>query len=187
MGQHWLKLCCLMASIHYLYQCWLPIADLRAILQRVPKLQFCITSFKIILFKLLPHLPGANELSHISNSMATWLSCNLIPSYQITTNLYPYPYPYRCHAMMGQMSHSLKLDDSTIWISSDLFYLNVLQECMAHCPPDLFHAQYIRRYMHLALCCVLWSSLLMVSLSGLLLLIIIRLPQCQWSNPDELG
>ena len=35
---------------------------LRAILLPVPKLLFCIKILKIILFKLLPHLPGASEL-----------------------------------------------------------------------------------------------------------------------------
>ena len=36
---------------------------LRAILKRVLKLLFCIMTSKIILCKLLSHLPGANELS----------------------------------------------------------------------------------------------------------------------------
>ena len=52
MGQHWLKLCWLVTSIHYLNQCWLPITDLRAILECVTKLQFCTMSFKITYSKL---------------------------------------------------------------------------------------------------------------------------------------
>ena len=36
---------------------------LRAISQREPKMLFCIMSLKIILLKILPHLPGTNELS----------------------------------------------------------------------------------------------------------------------------
>ena len=35
----------------------------RAISQQVPKLLFCTMTLKIILLKLLPHLPVANELS----------------------------------------------------------------------------------------------------------------------------
>ena len=35
---------------------------LRTISQWAPNPQFCIVSLKIKLFKLQPHLPGANEL-----------------------------------------------------------------------------------------------------------------------------
>ena len=59
--------CCLMVPSHYLNQdlpsnvfCGI---HLRAISQWVPKLQFCVISFKIVLVKLLPHLPGTCELT----------------------------------------------------------------------------------------------------------------------------
>ena len=38
---------------------------LRAISLQMPKLLFCITSLKIIHFKLLPDLPGVNELNNM--------------------------------------------------------------------------------------------------------------------------
>ena len=37
---------------------------LRVISKRVPQPLFCIMRLKIILLKLLPHLPGANDLTH---------------------------------------------------------------------------------------------------------------------------
>ena len=59
---------CLMAPSHYLNQCWLLISEvifcsmhLRGIPQ-VSKLQCCIKILKIILLKLMPHIPGVNEL-----------------------------------------------------------------------------------------------------------------------------
>ena len=57
--------CCLMSPSHYQNQCWLVIMKtcgvlLRAISQQLPNLLLCIKSLKI---KLLPHLPGANELN----------------------------------------------------------------------------------------------------------------------------
>ena len=39
---------------------------LRAIMQRVPKLLYCVMSLKIRLLKLLPNLPGTNELNKVS-------------------------------------------------------------------------------------------------------------------------
>ena len=59
--------CCLKAPSHYLNQCWLLInKDLWyspwAVSHQVPRLLFCIMSLKIILLKLLPQLPGADEL-----------------------------------------------------------------------------------------------------------------------------
>ena len=60
--------CCLMAPSHYLNQCWLSyywgsVAFTWEISRWVPKLLFFELNLKIILLKLLPHLPGANELS----------------------------------------------------------------------------------------------------------------------------
>ena len=42
---------------------------LRVILEWLPELQFCISSLKIVPLKFLPHLPGANELTHKSYLM----------------------------------------------------------------------------------------------------------------------
>ena len=58
---------CLMAPSHYLNLWWLFICEIQYSLQHSPdsevsKLLFCIISLKIIILKLLPHLPGANEL-----------------------------------------------------------------------------------------------------------------------------
>ena len=49
---------------------WVRFCDihLRAISQQVPKVLFCIMSLKILLLKLLPHLPGVNELTHKTTS-----------------------------------------------------------------------------------------------------------------------
>ena len=58
----------LTAPNHYLNpQCWFLISEgfyihMRAISQWVPKLPLCIMSLKSIPLKLLPYLPGANEL-----------------------------------------------------------------------------------------------------------------------------
>ena len=56
---------CLMAPSHSLIPCWLPICciHLSAISQPIPKLPFGLTSLKIILLNLQPHLPGSNELN----------------------------------------------------------------------------------------------------------------------------
>ena len=59
--------CCLMAPSRYMNQCWLLISEvcgihLRAITQWVLKLLLGMMSLKKLLVKLLPHLPGANEL-----------------------------------------------------------------------------------------------------------------------------
>ena len=62
--------CCLTAPSHYLNQCWLIIS---AVLWRSPESNFTASvpaiilymSLKIILLKLLPHLPGANELKEL--------------------------------------------------------------------------------------------------------------------------
>ena len=55
--------CCLMAPSHYLNQCWLFVNE---VLWHSPESNFRAsaetTSLKIILLKLEPHLPGANEL-----------------------------------------------------------------------------------------------------------------------------
>ena len=72
---------------------------LRAISQQVPKLLFWIASLKIIFFKLLPHLPGANDLkcplhlfryvyipSHSSNIM------NIYEDMQIITKTSTFEY-----------------------------------------------------------------------------------------------
>ena len=50
----------------------------KAISQWLPNLLFCIKSLKIIVSKLLPHLPGANELSKFSRLIfhkCTWYLC----------------------------------------------------------------------------------------------------------------
>ena len=63
--------CCLMAPIHYLNQCWLIIKvfcgiHLWAILQeKVFMTLFCYMHLEIILLKLLPYLPGTNELNSV--------------------------------------------------------------------------------------------------------------------------
>ena len=60
--------CCLTAPSHYLNQCWLLIS---VFLWHSPESNFavfkllqCIMILKIILLKLLPHLPGASELTN---------------------------------------------------------------------------------------------------------------------------
>ena len=54
----------------------------RAISQRVPKQLFCIMSLKMILSKLLPYLPGANEIY-------CFLQTNLLLSKVIINSLWP--------------------------------------------------------------------------------------------------
>ena len=70
-GQHWLRWW-LVAWRHQAIT-WTNVGDslmrccgihLRAILHRVPKLLFHTMNLKIILLKLLPHPPKANELTH---------------------------------------------------------------------------------------------------------------------------
>ena len=61
----------LIAQIHYLNQCWLLINEVvftweHASSLWVPKLLISLINVKNILSKLLPHLPGANELKTIS-------------------------------------------------------------------------------------------------------------------------
>ena len=63
--------CCLKVSSHYPKQCWLIISEVqwfhrRTISQQLPKLLFCIMSLKIILLKLLPHLPRAIKLHYFN-------------------------------------------------------------------------------------------------------------------------
>ena len=59
--------CCLTALRHYLKQFWLDNRDIPLLspetnYRRVLNVLLCITTMKIVLLKLLPHLPGANEL-----------------------------------------------------------------------------------------------------------------------------
>ena len=66
-----LMACCLIAQSHYLNQCWLLINEVvfrweHASSLWVPKLLISLITVKNILSKLLPHLPGANELKTIS-------------------------------------------------------------------------------------------------------------------------
>ena len=66
--------CCLMAPSYYLNQHWFLISEVLWYSQWVTNLPFSIMSFKIILLKLLLHLPGANELtksviSHLDNDL----------------------------------------------------------------------------------------------------------------------
>ena len=42
---------------------WFSDFHMRALSQRMPKLSLCIMSLKILITKILPRLPGANELS----------------------------------------------------------------------------------------------------------------------------
>ena len=60
--------CCLRVPSHYINQYSLLIDEilwhwLRTISQQVPKLLFCMMSLEIILLKLLPYFPRANELN----------------------------------------------------------------------------------------------------------------------------
>ena len=61
--------CCLMAQNHYLNQFWFIIIGLTAFyweqLQSEWSLAMLLMNLKIILLKLLPHLPGANEIIHV--------------------------------------------------------------------------------------------------------------------------
>ena len=55
-----------------------------------PKLLFCIITLKIILLKLLPHLPGANELTtiifyHFSAGMTPVLSLASVTTHPVAT------------------------------------------------------------------------------------------------------
>ena len=57
--------CCLTAPIQYMNQCWPIISEVLGhspVTLGVWKLLFCRTNLKILLLKLLPHLPGSNEL-----------------------------------------------------------------------------------------------------------------------------
>ena len=55
--------------IWYLNQCWITISDVLSeaftVPQWVPKLLFCKMNLKMILLKLLQHIPGANRLSRL--------------------------------------------------------------------------------------------------------------------------
>ena len=61
---------CLMAPSHYQNQCSLLISEVLwhspDISQQVPNLLVCVISMKMILSKLLPYLPGVNELMKIN-------------------------------------------------------------------------------------------------------------------------
>ena len=46
--------------------------QMRVISLRAPKVMFCIMTLKIILLKLLPHLPGTNELTQFSMSRGVY-------------------------------------------------------------------------------------------------------------------
>ena len=75
------RLVALMTPSHYFNQCWIFINDIlwhlpERIFTQVPKLLhvFSIRCLEIILFKLLPPLPGANELM-ASENLLTVKSC----------------------------------------------------------------------------------------------------------------
>ena len=61
--------CCLMTPSHHLNQCRLLICEQGSVVSpdsnsaASAQAVFCIMSLKIMLLKLLPHLPGANELN----------------------------------------------------------------------------------------------------------------------------
>ena len=74
---------CLAIPSHYLNQSQILISDvlcfqLGAISQQVLKLLFYVINLKIILLTLLPHLPGANELKHITVT-SSWVLSNHQP------------------------------------------------------------------------------------------------------------
>ena len=59
--------CCLMAPSHYLNHCWLIITGVRSNPRALSKglMKLILSKLSVItLSKLLPHLPGAKELSH---------------------------------------------------------------------------------------------------------------------------
>ena len=57
------------SASHYLNKCWHIISDvLRTISQRVSELLFVIMGLKILILKLLPYNPGANEWTMTSTS-----------------------------------------------------------------------------------------------------------------------
>ena len=71
LGHYWLTL---MPPSHNLNQWWLPISTLRgshmkALSQWVLRLLVCIIISKIILLKVLPHVPGASELMYQMNPL----------------------------------------------------------------------------------------------------------------------
>ena len=81
------KACCLTVPSHYLNQ-WLFLivryCDIhpRAISHWVPmRLLICIMSLKIVLLKLLPHLPGSNGLNYSSTDKLGGLFCQFNCSY----------------------------------------------------------------------------------------------------------
>ena len=73
--------CCLMVPSHYLNQCWIIISG---VLWHPPRGNFTKVLMKLIhnicweitLLKLLPHLPGANELIY-GGHMASWNLVNI--------------------------------------------------------------------------------------------------------------
>ena len=109
---------CRKATSHYLSQCWpssvLPYGVIRpewvnsnlsiysipagihltAISQQVPKVLFRLMSLKIILLKLLPHLPGVNELTLPARGQKCTLGIYLIHKSQNA----PVPYPTMFHS-----------------------------------------------------------------------------------------
>ena len=126
--------CCLMATSHYVNQCWLIISDYlagfhrRAVSQWVPKLFSCVMSLKIILLKLLSHLPEANEWRY--NALYRWVSARKTRVSTVREKVREIPVWSKVREFWNGSGNF-----------SNLWKVRELYTCICHCEPWKFESK----------------------------------------------
>ena len=123
--------CCLLATSHYLNQCWLIISKF---LCHLPESNFTVSAQAIVLYELeiilmesLPHLPGANELnSRELVGQSSWLVFSMgvwfIQIYVAQATHGPNNWPSLTILPINQWSYDQKFIDIPVFLSWIKYY-----------------------------------------------------------------